>query len=125
MVLSTVLDFVEIILPITGNVALDLLIFFLIGFVSFKAALTIGGTIEKDSFLMSVIHWSVRIGGTIVLWALIVGIFRLVKFLVSISMWGWIIIPVLVSLVVAGVVLFIVLYKKRESAKQKVEEQGQ
>ena len=125
MVFSTVLDFVEIILPITGNVALDLLIFFLIGFVSFKAAWTIGGTIEKDTFSMSIIHWLVRIGGTIVLWALIVGIFRLVKFLVSISVWGWIIIPVLVSLVIAGVVLFIVLYKKRESAKQKAEEQGQ
>ena len=117
MNLSWLLDFVEYVLPITGNDSVDTFWFFFIGACSFAAGWFAGG-LFKDSDVRSGVHWLVRIGVFLALWVISVLIVRLVLLILSIPWWVWIIIGVVLIHAVVGILLLVKHFKKKRKPKQ-------
>ena len=105
------LDFISNIVPITGNSFIDSLLFFLIGSIAFALGWAAGGAVDGDSETKSYVHWLVRVFVFLGLLGLTIGIVWLVKLIMSIEWWVWLIILVSLAHLIAGIVL---LYKRRK-----------
>ena len=123
MNLSWVLDLAENVLPLTGDSLLDSFLFYGIGVASFRVAWYVAGQIESNSFLMSIVHWTIRIIGFLVLWAIVVALYWLYRLFASIPGWGWIIIGAAMVHTIVGIVLLRKFLKKRKSKKKKTADQ--
>ncbi len=110
------LDFISNIVPITGNSFIDSLLFLLIGSIAFAISWAAGGAVNGDSETKSYVHWLVRVFVFLGLLGLVSGIVWLVKIIMSIEWWVWVIIVVSLGHLIAGILL---LYKKHKKNKEK------
>ena len=118
------LDFIGNIVPITGDSFIDTILFFIIDGIAFSAAWAAGKLAEGDSEAMSCAHWLVRIVVFLGLLMLAIGIVWLVKLILSIPWWVWIIIGIsLIHLIVGAILIHKNLKKKKKAKGQTVEEE--
>ena len=116
--MSDFLNFVSNIVPITGDSLIDTFLFFIISSVAFCVAWLVSGAVADDPNSRKAVHWMIRILVFFFLLILFIGVVWLIKLIMSIPWWGWIIIGVVLAHIVVGIVLLYRLAKKKK-ARQK------
>ena len=115
------LDFLSYIIPITGVSVIDSFLFLIIGFIAFAVAWAVGGAVKGDSDTKSCAHRIVRVVVFLGLLGLASGVAWLIKLILSIKWWVWIIIGVSLAHIIVGIVLIIKYRKKRKKTKDQVQ----
>ena len=112
MKLSSIIDLISNFVDITGNSAIDTILFFIAGTISFSVAFGIVGMIFDflglyDSDFMSDIHWFIRTIIFAFLTLVFIMFFEFITWLLSFELWVYLI----ASLCIVGIVIVVYLIK--------------
>ena len=115
--MEQLLDFIGKLVPITGNSAVDTIIFFVIGAIAFAASWWITGLVAYgvgyDSKTMSGIHWLVRGIIFIGLMLFAIGLTHLIRWFLSFEWWVYLIIGISICLITGGIIILRIYLKKK------------
>lgn len=117
-----IIDLIEQICPISGNSTVDSILFVIIGIIAFSIAFGLVGIIfdakgRYDSDIMSDVHWVIRLIAFVTLYAMFVGIAKLINWLFSYQWWVYLI----VFIFIIGLFVLIHLLKHKKAQKNFVE----
>ena len=121
--MGELIKFIGTICPITGDNVVDTFIFTIITGISFIFAWKLTGCIADftdiyNSSSMSFFHWAIRGVLFFLLLTIVLGIINLVHWIGSWPWWGYLVFGFVIAIMIAGIVLIIVLGKKRRSKKK-------
>lgn len=113
--IKTIIDLIEQICPISGNSIVDSILFAIIGIIAFSIAFGLVGMIFDaiglyDSDIMSDVHWGIRLIVFVALYAVFVGVAKLVNWFCSFQWWVYLIIVILIISII--VVVHVIQHKK-------------
>lgn len=89
-IMSTIFEFSTTTLQISSDPVINYIVMLIIGLLAYKIAFAKVGEIGVKGELGSFLHWIIRIVVFITIWAFVVTVISTIKFIVSIPIWVWI-----------------------------------